>query len=255
MQHAELHILLSMVTPVSWLERVPTYKEKRELVTEHEGGGGEAGVSYGLLGYPCLQTADILLYRAHAVPVGKDQAAHLEISREIARRFNYMYGVEVFPEPQAVISEDTGLVPGLSADDDGKLRKMSKSYHNAIYLTDTPDEVAARLKGAFTSPLKIRKNDPGAPEGCAVCQLRRLYDPGSYSVQWEECRSGARGCSQSKTETAEIINETLAPLRARRAVYENDPAELDRILARGAERARETAEVTMRQVREVMRLV
>ena len=252
MQHAELFTLLSMLTPVSWLERVPTYKEKASVVTE---GGGEAGVSYGLLGYPCLQAADILIYRAHAVPVGKDQAAHLELTREIARRFNHLYDVDVFPEPQAVISEDTGVMPGLDADADGKLRKMSKSYHNTILLTDTPDEVVKKLKSAFTSPLKIRKDDPGAPEGCAVCQLRRLYDPTGFRHQWDDCRSGARGCSQSKTETGEILNEALAPLRARRALYETDPAELDRILERGAEKARETAEATMKVVREVMRLV
>jgi tryptophanyl-tRNA synthetase len=248
LQHAELHILLSMLTPVSWVERVPTYKEKREASADSE-GGGDAGVSYGLLGYPILQASDILVYRAHAVPVGKDQAAHLELSREIARRFNHLYGTDLFPEPQAVISDATGVLPGL----DG--RKMSKSYGNTIFLTDTPDEVAKKLKSAFTSPLKLRKDDPGEPEGCTVCQLRRLYDPDGYSVQWDECRSGARGCVQSKRETTEILNETLAPLRARRALYEGDPAQVDRILARGAERARETAEETMRLVRKTMRLV
>src|SRR5579862_7538433 len=129
-QHAELHLLLSMITPLGWLERVPTFKEKRELMEAK--GEGDESVSYGLLGYPCLQAADILVYRAHAVPVGRDQAAHLEISREIARRFNYLYG-PVFPEPQALISDVTGTVPGL----DG--RKMSKSYGNAIYLADSAD--------------------------------------------------------------------------------------------------------------------
>ena len=254
MQHAELALLLGMVTPVSWLERVPTYKEKRALMEGYE-GGGEVGVSYGLLGYPVLMATDILIYRAHAVPVGKDQAAHLEISREIARRFNHLYGEEIFPEPQAVISDDTGIVPGLDADADGKLRKMSKSYNNAIYITDTPDEVVAKLKGAFTTPTKIRKTDPGVPEGCAVCQLRRLYDPENYQTQWDECRSGARGCFQSKTETAESINAALAPIRARRALDASDPAEAARILARRAEQARAFAESTMQIVRRVMRLV
>jgi tryptophanyl-tRNA synthetase len=253
MQHAELHTLLSMVTPVSWLERVPTYKDKRNLMESSE--GGEAGVSYGLLGYPLLQTADILIYRAHAVPVGKDQAAHLELSREVARRFNHLYNAEIFPEPQALISEATGVLPGLDADDDGKLRKMSKSYHNAIFLTDTTDEIAKKLKGAFTSPLKIRREDEGAPEGCSVCLIRKLYDPTGFQPQWDECRSGARGCVQSKRETTEILVEALAPLRAKRAKYASDPAEVDRILERGADRARETAEATMKTVREVMKLV
>lgn len=253
-QHAELCLLLGMITPVSWLERVPTYREKRETLANYE-GGGEAGASYGLLGYPVLQAADILIYRAHAVPVGKDQAAHLELSREIARRFNHLFGQAIFPEPQAVISEDTGVVPGLDVDENGKLRKMSKSYGNAIYLTDPPDEVASKLKTAFTSPNKIKKTDPGEPEGCAVCRLRRLYDPDGYATQWEECRSGARGCVQSKRETAEILNAALQPLRERRALYESDPAELDRILARGAERASVFAEETLRRVREAMTLI
>jgi tryptophanyl-tRNA synthetase len=252
-QHAEIALLLGMVTPVTWLERVPTYKEKRELLADRE--GGEAGASYGLLGYPVLMSGDILLYRAHAVPVGKDQAPHLELAREIARRFNHLYDREVFPEPQAIISEDTGVLPGLDVDENGKLRKMSKSYGNVIYLSDSPDEVANKLKNAFTTPTKIRKTDPGIPEGCAVCQLRRVYDPNGYNVQWEECRSGARGCVQSKRETADIINAVLDPIRARRAELESDPAEVDRILARGAERAREVAEETMRLVREAMHIV
>ncbi len=252
-QHAELAVLLGMVTPVTWLERVPTYKEKRELMADRE--GGEAGVSYGLLGYPVLQAADILIYRAHLVPVGKDQAAHLELSREIARRFNHLFGREIFPEPQALIGEDTGVLPGLDVDASGKLRKMSKSYGNVIFLSDSADEVAAKLKTAFTTPTKMRKTDPGIPEGCAVCQLRRIYDPDGYEAQWDECRSGARGCVQSKRETAEIINAALDPLRERRAQYEADPAELDRILARGAEKARAFAEETMALVREAMQIV
>lgn len=253
-QHAELAVLLGMLTPVSWLERVPTYKEKREHVEAQE-GGGEAGASYGLLGYPVLQAADVLIYRAHAVPVGKDQAAHLELTREIARRFNHLYDTDFFPVPQSVISDATGVLPGLDADSSGKVRKMSKSYHNAIYLTDSSDAVTAKLKTAFTTPSKIRKDDPGIPEGCAVCQLRRLYDPAQYQTQWDECRSGARGCVQSKRETADVLNAVLDPLRAKRALYESDPAELDRILKRGAEKAAAAADDTLGQVREIMRLV
>jgi tryptophanyl-tRNA synthetase len=252
-QHAELCVLLSMATPVGWLERVPTFKDAREKASS-EGGGGDVGVSTGLLNYPLLQTADILIYRAHLVPVGKDQAPHLEISREIARRFNHLVNDEVFPEPDALISEATGVVPGLDADDSGKLRKMSKSYHNALYLTDTPDQLQQRLRSAFTTPTKIKKDDPGIPEGCAVCQLRKLYDPAGYQPQWDECRSGARGCVQSKRETAEVLNAALEPVRQRRALYESDPAELDRLLARGAEHAREVAEDTLTRVRKALRL-
>src|SRR5579871_1025953 len=171
--HAELHLLLSMITPLGWLERVPTFKEKRELVQKR--GGGDEAISYGLLGYPCLMAADVLVYRANAVPVGKDQAAHLELTREIGRRFNHLYG-EVFPEPQALIDEDTGVLPGL----DG--RKMSKSYGNAIYLADDAATVAKKVNEAITTETKIRKADPGIPEHCVVCQLRRLYDPEGYAV-------------------------------------------------------------------------
>ncbi len=244
-EHAELHLLLSMITPVGWLERVPTYKEKRELMQER--GGGDESVSYGLLGYPCLQTADILVYRAHAVPVGKDQAAHLEISREIARRFNRLFG-NVFPEPQTVLMEGAAVVPGL----DG--RKMSKSYGNAIYLADGPDAVADKVKNAFTTPTKIRKTDPGIPEHCVVCQLRRLYDPDGYKASWDEDIAGERGCMQNKKELAEVLNTVLEPMRSRRQELLADPAELERILQNGAERARAAASDTLSLVREAMHL-
>ena len=242
-EHAELHLLLSMITPLGWLERVPSFKEKRDLMEER--GEGDESVSYGLLGYPCLQTADILLYRAHAVPVGKDQAAHLEISREICRRFNRLYG-KVFPEPEAMISEVTAVVPGL----DG--RKMSKSYGNAIYMCDDADTVALKVKNAFTTPTKIRKSDPGVPENCVVCQLRRVYDPEGYQTSWDEDVAGTRGCMQNKKELTEVLNEALEPIRKKRAELLDDRAELERILQDGADRARAVAEDTMRRVREAM---
>lgn len=242
-EHAELHLLLSMVTPVGWLERVPTFKDKRELVKENE-----LQVSYGLMGYPVLQTADIIIYRAHLVPVGRDQAAHIEISRDIARRFNVIVGEQVFPEPQALISELTGELPGM----DG--RKMSKSYNNAVYVSDTPKETQKKINSAFTTPTKIHMTDPGEPEGCVVCKLRRAYDPDNYTTQWEECRSGARGCGQSKKETAEIINANLAPVRARRAELEADPGYVEQVLANGAERARAAASETMAVVRKALHL-
>ncbi len=244
-EHAELHLLLSMITPVGWVERVPTYKEKRDLLQER--GEGDESISYGLLGYPVLQAADILLYRATAVPVGRDQAAHLEISRELARRFNRLYG-ETFPEPQALITEDTGVVPGI----DG--RKMSKSYGNAIYISDDADTVARKVKEAFTTPTKMRKSDPGVPEQCAVCQLRKLYDSQGYITSWDEDRQGIRGCMQNKAELTEILNGVLEPMRRRRNDLLNDPAELDRVLKRGADKAREAAEATMKFVRAAMHL-
>ncbi len=242
-QHAELHLLLSMVTPVGWLERVPTYKEKRELVKEND-----TQVSYGLLGYPVLQTADIILYRAHAVPVGRDQAAHIEISREIARRFNRIVEQEIFPEPEAVINEFSGELPGM----DG--RKMSKSYDNAIYLSDTPKQTQKTINKAFTTPTKIRIEDAGIPEGCVACKLRRVYDPDGYQTQWEECRAGLRGCGQSKKEVAEIINTNLAPIRERRAELEADPAYVDEVLRRGAEQARAAGEETLQIVRRALKI-
>ncbi len=242
-EHAELHLLLSMVTPVGWLERVPTYKEKRDLIKDND-----TQVSYGLLGYPVLQTADIILYRAHAVPVGRDQAAHIEISREIARRFNRLVEVEIFPEPEAVINEFSGEVPGM----DG--RKMSKSYDNAIYLSDTPKQTLKKINSAFTTPTKIHATDPGIPEGCVACQLRRVYDPAHFLTQWDECRAGERGCGQSKKELAEIINANLEPIRARRAELEADPSAVESVLRLGAEKARAAASETMTLVRRAMQI-
>jgi tryptophanyl-tRNA synthetase len=229
-EHSELHLLLSMVTPLGWLERVPTYKEKKQnLQTESE--------PYGLLGYPVLQAADILLYKPYGVPVGKDQAPHLEISREIARRFNHLYG-EVFPEFKNIIGE----IPVLMGTDG---RKMSKSYDNAIYISDSEDETAEKIRSAFTTPTKMRKTDPGVPENCAVCNLLRVYSS-DWERQWNEDRAGERGCMQNKKECTEAINEALRPFRERRQAID-DPT-LEDILAR------EVAAATMDDVRSAMRL-
>ncbi|MBA3725713.1 MAG: tryptophan--tRNA ligase [Armatimonadetes bacterium] len=238
-EHAELYLLFSMCTPLGWLERVPTYKEKRELLT------GYADASHGLLGYPVLQAADILLYKPYGVPVGKDQVPHLELTREIGRRFNYLFG-NVFPEIQNVLSETPSMM-GM----DG--RKMSKSYDNAIYIADTPDETAMKIMKAFTDPLKIRKDDPGHPEGCAVCDLHTVYNP-NYVLALEECRQGLRGCVQNKRECIESVNEALAPIRARRRVLEQDRGHVVDILAAGAEKARAVASETMKEVRIAMGL-
>jgi tryptophanyl-tRNA synthetase len=234
-EHAELHLLLSMATPLGWLERVPTFKEKQQDV------GGAERSPYGLLGYPVLQSADILLYKPYGVPVGKDQAPHLEISREIGRRFNHLYG-DVFPEFVNIIG-DEAVLPGTD------MRKMSKSYDNCIYINESPDETARKIKAAFTTPTKIKKTDPGIPEGCAVCQYLRIYSP-SWEQQWDEDRQGIRGCSQNKNECIEAVNEFLRPFRERRAGL--DDGTIEDILTRGAAEARSVAQQTMQEVREAM---
>jgi len=236
-EHAELHLLLSMVTPVPWLERVPTYKEKRdELKLE--------SASYGLLGYPVLQAADILMYKADAVPVGRDQVPHLEITREIARRFNFLYG-DVFPEPEALLTE-FAVLPGT----DG--RKMSKSYDNTILIADSPEVIESKVRMMFTDPLKIYKKDPGHPETCPVYGLHLVYDREEAPRVERECKAGDLGCVQDKRDLAKAIIQALEPIHARRRELEQHPEEVDRILREGAERARAVARQTMEQVRAVM---
>jgi tryptophanyl-tRNA synthetase len=239
-QHAELHLILSMITPLGWLERVPTYKEKQQDL------GAAEREPYGLLGYPVLQTSDILLYKPYGVPVGRDQAAHLEIGNDIALRFNRITGAEVFQPYKYLIPEDESRakLPGLD------MRKMSKSYDNCIYLSDTEDETAKKIKSAYTTPTKIKKTDPGIPEGCAVCQYLRIYHPNWESL-WQEDRAGERGCMQNKAEATEAINAYLRPIRERRAQISDE--DIRRILAKGAEEASDFASQTMREVRAAMK--
>jgi len=235
-EHAELHLLLSMVTPVSWLERVPTYKEKlREIRPE--------GVSYGLMGYPVLQAADILAYKADAVPVGRDQLPHLELAREIGRRFNYIYG-NTFPDCKALLSEHAEI-PGI----DG--RKMSKSHGNAIYIADSPEETIGKVRSMYTDPAKKLKTDKGHREGCTVFEMLRLF--GRPELH-EDCEAGRLGCLDTKLSLAGLINEHLAPIRDRRAHFADNPALVDQILAAGAEKARQVARQTLTEVREAMKL-
>jgi tryptophanyl-tRNA synthetase len=235
-EHAELHLLLSMITPVSWLERVPTYKEKQDQLRI-------ASASYGLMGYPVLQAADIMLYKANVVPVGQDQLPHLELAREITRRFNYIYG-DVFPECQPMLTKYAAL-PGL----DG--RKMSKSYDNAIYISDTDEETTAKVRTMFTDPAKIHKNDPGHPEGCAVYGMLDVF---GQADMHKDCEAGVIGCVECKMRLAKYLNERLAPIRQRRRELEEHPERLDDILAAGAEKARTIAQATMADVREAMNL-
>jgi tryptophanyl-tRNA synthetase len=240
-QHAELHLILSMITPLGWLERVPTYKEQiRELRNKDLS-------TYGFLGYPVLQTADILLYRAGFVPVGEDQASHLELSREVTRRFNSQYG-KVFPEPQALFTP-AARVPGL----DG--RKMSKSYENTINLADTPEEIRTKCQTMFTDPRRLRRKDPGHPEACNLYDFHRLVSPPDVlETVAKDCRAAQIGCVDDKKLLAEKLIEFLEPLRRRREEYISDKGELLRILRTGSERAREVAEETMASVRQAMLL-
>ncbi len=239
--HAELQLLLGMLTPLGWLERVPTYKEQiRQLENKDLG-------TYGFLGYPVLQTADIIVYRAHRVPVGADQASHLELSREITRRFNSFYG-EVFPEPQPLFTP-TPKVPGL----DG--RKMSKSYGNAIELGDSPDDIRAKCMQMFTDPTRIRRDDPGHPETCNLFEFHKLLSP--QEVQDDvakQCRAATIGCVDDKKLIAEQIIEFLAPIRERREELLADKGELWNLLRQGSERAAERTAETMALVREAMGL-
>ncbi len=237
-EHAELHLLLSMITPTPWLERVPSYKEKSEKLGLD---------SYGFLGYGMLQAADILVYRADFVPVGKDQLPHIELAREVARKFNAIYG-EVFPEPQAKLTK-VSIVPGI----DGN--KMSKSYGNQIAIADTPEVTTEKLKKMFTDPQKLRKGDPGRPEICPVFTLHKIYTPqAEWDVIDRACRSGELGCVADKKHLAESVNKALEPIRQRRRELEANQGYVNDVLADGARRARARAQETMAMVREKMHL-
>jgi tryptophanyl-tRNA synthetase len=240
LEHAELHLLLSMITPLSWLERCPTYKDQIEQLREKN------LATYGFLGYPLLQAADILVYRAHAVPVGEDQAPHIEMTREVARRFNYLYS-PLFPEPATILNQ-VKLLPGI----DG--RKMSKSYGNTIEMSDEPEEVRRKVRMMITDPGRIRKNDPGNPDVCTVYAFHGIFNPAESIQVAETCRRGEVGCVQCKAELAEKLVSFLAPVYERRQRIAGDRDYLREILAAGAVRAREKALETMEAVRGVMHL-
>jgi tryptophanyl-tRNA synthetase len=239
--HAELYLLLGMFTPVPWLERNPTYKEmKRELKDRDLS-------TYGFLGYPVLQAADILIYNADKVPIGEDQRPHLELAREIARRFNNLYG-KFFKEPQEILTEMPKL-PGI----DG--RKMSKSYDNAIFLSDTPDIVVKKVKQMFTDPEKVRKNDKGHPDNCVVRAFHGVYNAGISQIITDECKKGQRGCVDCKMELAGKLNDMLEPIRQKRMEIEKKPDYVKDVMNAGNQSARETSEKTMSEVRKLMKLI
>ena len=259
-QHAELHLLLSMITPLGWLERVPTYKEQRDNLKEKDLG------TYGFLGYPVLQAADILIYKGDCVPVGEDQVAHVELTREIARRFNQLYyriettppppGISggtpmtdprfVFPEPQALKTQAAKL-PGT----DG--RKMSKSYGNTILLTDPEPLVRQKLKTMVTDPARVRRTDPGNPDVCPVGDLHKIFsDRATIAKVDVGCRSAGIGCIECKGWAADALVQILSPMQERRKKYEENPRLAWDILDAGSEHARKVASATMKEVREAM---
>ena len=240
-EHAELHVLFSMITPVPWLERNPTYKEQIKELT------GKDLSTYGFLGYPVLQAADITVYKANKVPVGVDQAPHVELTREIVRRFNQLYR-PVFPEPEVLLTE-AQKVPGL----DG--RKMSKSYNNAVFLSDTPEEIDQKLSRMTTDPARVKRTDPGEPEKCPAFQLHKIYcTEDEIEYVSKGCRTAGIGCLECKKVMIKHVIADLAPIREKRAVYENKPAEVEDILVSGSRTAHEKASETMAEVRETLGL-
>jgi tryptophanyl-tRNA synthetase len=239
-EHAELHLLFSMLVTTSRLERNPTVKEQaRDLELEDH-------ISYGHLGYPVLQAADILLYKANMVPVGEDQVPHVEMTREIARKFNSLYG-DVFPVPEPKLTKFP-RVPG----PDG--RRMSKSLGNTILMSDSPEEIAAKIKTAYTDPKKIRLGDPGNPDGCVVFAYHRAFNAANAPGIDAACRAGTLGCVADKRDLSAVLSERLAPIRERRKELEAHPERVIGALRDGEERARAVARETMREVREAMRI-
>ncbi len=230
-----------MITPLGWLERNPTYKEQQEELAEKDIG------TYGFLGYPVLQAADILMYKGNFVPVGKDQLPHLEITREIARRFNYLYQ-ETFPEPGALLTE----VPNLGGIDG---RKMSKSYDNAIFISDPPDVLAAKIDQMITDPQRAYRKDPGNPDVCGLFPYHRIYtEPGVVADIDRKCRQAGIGCRECKRLLLERLQAYLAPIQERRRYYLAHLEEVTGIIEEGTGRAREVARDTMEEVREAMGL-
>jgi len=237
LQHAELHLILSMITPLGWLERVPTYKEKKDNLAERDLS------MYGFLGYPVLQSADILIYKADLVPVGVDQVPHLEITREIGRRFNNLYSKEVFPEPEALLTE----FPKVTGTDG---RKMSKSYDNALYLSDTAEVMEKKIKTMQTDPARMRRTDKGDPEKCPVFDLHKVF---STETEREElaqgCRTAGIGCIDCKKVLIRNVFNVMEPIWEKRAELLGNPEQIADIIDMGNRRARQAADATMREVR------
>jgi tryptophanyl-tRNA synthetase len=240
-QHAELYLVLSMITPVPWLERNPTYKDQIIQLNNKDLS------TFGFLGYPVLQAADIIMYKANGVPVGVDQVPHVEITREIARRFNYLYG-PVFPEPDAILTQ-TPKILGLDR------RKMSKSYGNAIYLSDNADQIQTKVMQMITDPQRMRRSDPGNPDICNVFEFHNLYTDAEQVRQIDrDCRTAGIGCVECKKIMAKNLIEALAPVREKRMYYESHPDMVEQIMVDGSRRARDIAVETMDQVKNAIKI-
>ncbi|MFH1148154.1 MAG: tryptophan--tRNA ligase [Pseudomonadota bacterium] len=238
-EHAELHLILSMFTPLPWLERNPTYKEQQEQLTNKDLH------TYGFLGYPVLQAADIIMYKANGVPVGIDQLPHVELTREIARRFNFLYQ-EVFPIPEPMLT-DIPKVPGI----DG--RKMSKSYGNSIFLSDSPDEMTRKVSQMVTDTNRMRRNDPGDPKRCFAFDLHRMYFPDETLKEiTDACKSASIGCVECKKKLAAQIALSMAPIREKREALLEKSDMVIELLEQGSRRARQQAGATMEEVRNAV---
>jgi len=237
LQHAELHLILSMITPLGWLERVPTYKEKKDNLEERDLS------MYGFLGYPVLQSADILIYKADLVPVGVDQVPHLEITREIGRRFNNLYNKEVFPEPEALLTE----FPKVTGTDG---RKMSKSYDNALYLSDTAEVMEKKIRTMQTDPARMRRTDKGDPEKCPVFDLYKVFcSEAEQAESAEGCRTAGIGCIDCKKVLIRNVFNVMEPIWEKRVELLKEPERIADLIDSGNRRARQAADATMREVR------
>ena len=239
-QHAELHLLLSMITPVGWLLRCPTYKDQLKQLKDKD------IATYGFLGYPCLMTSDIIIYKSELVPVGEDQVPHVELTREMVRRFNHIYG-EIFPEPQPLLTK-AKVLPGL----DG--RKMSKSYNNTILLSETDGEIKRKVNTMITDPQRIKKDDPGHPKVCTVFAYRKIFDQDEIKQVESDCKAGKIGCVQCKKALIEKLDKYLEPMHKRREEWLKAPNVIDEILEKGAQKAQKIAEETMQEVRSAMKI-
>lgn len=244
---AELHIYLSMITPQNWVERDPTLKDMAKILKTKEGMGTQ--VNYGLMGYPVLMTADILLFNADFVPVGIDQVAHVELSRDIARRFNYVYNMEFFKEPQPKLN-NCSLICGL----DGN--KMGKSFNNDIKISDTEEVTAKKVMTAITDRSRIRKDDLGHPDECEVAfKYWKIFgEANEIETVCAECKAGTRGCADCKRQLGAKINEKMSAIRGRRKYYEEHPEEVEKIIREGSERARIEAQKTLIEVRKLVKM-
>lgn len=239
-EHCELHLLLSMITPLSWLYRCPTYKDQLSQLKDKN------ITTYGFLGYPCLMASDIMVYKADTVPVGEDQLPHIELTREMVRRFNFLY-TEVFPEPKPLLTE-AKVLPGI----DG--RKMSKSYDNTIAISDGPDEIRKKVSIMITDPARIRKDDPGHPEVCAVYQFHKVFSENELPEIEEMCRGGKVGCVKCKRNLANRMVEYMEPVYERRQKILTNPSIIREVVESGNINARKVAAKTMEEVREAMKI-